>query len=153
MSNVLLKFIYFEKATKFCKIFPLLMTVCTAVISKGKISQNFVAFSEYMNFTKEVCIETVTIEVGVIGFFKVKRRPLSKKIAALSFIHWYWRLVGTYINWCIFKLVYLVSWLRNVLHILFSWYNKWISNYISSLDIHIMQKMFIKYPSLSSSLL
>ena len=42
-----------------------------------------------MNFTKEVCIETVTIEVGVIGFFKVKRRPLSKKIAALSFIHWY----------------------------------------------------------------
>ena len=64
-------------------------TVCTAVISKGKISQNFVTFSEYMNFTKEVCIETVTIEVGVIGFFKVKRRPLSKKIAALSFIHWY----------------------------------------------------------------
>ena len=26
------------------------MTVCTVVKSKGKISQNFVAFSEYMNF-------------------------------------------------------------------------------------------------------
>ena len=47
------KFIYSEKATKFCEIFPSLLTVCTIVISKGKISQNFVAFSEYMNFKKE----------------------------------------------------------------------------------------------------
>ena len=46
-----LKFICSEKATKFCEIFPLLLTVCTVVKSKGKISQNFVAFSEYMNFT------------------------------------------------------------------------------------------------------
>ena len=45
-----IKFIYSEKATKFCNIFPLLLTVCTLVKSKGKISQNFVAFSEYMNF-------------------------------------------------------------------------------------------------------
>ena len=44
------KFIYSEKATKFCEIFSLLLTVCTVVKSKGKISQNFVAFSEYMNF-------------------------------------------------------------------------------------------------------
>ena len=44
------KFIYSEKATKFCEIFPLLLTVCTVVKSKGKISQNFVAFSEYLNF-------------------------------------------------------------------------------------------------------
>ena len=28
-----------------------MLTVCTVVKSKGKISQNFVAFSEYMNFT------------------------------------------------------------------------------------------------------
>ena len=48
---VKVKFIYSEKATKFCEIFPLLLTVCTAVKSKGKISQIFVAFSEYMNFT------------------------------------------------------------------------------------------------------
>ena len=45
------KFIYSEKATKFCKIFFLLLTVCTVVKSKGKIFQNFLAFSEYMNFT------------------------------------------------------------------------------------------------------
>ena len=44
------KFIYSVKATKFCDIFTLLLTVCTVVKSKVKISQNFVAFLEYMNF-------------------------------------------------------------------------------------------------------
>ena len=43
------KFIYSVKATKFCEIFPFLLTVCTVVKSKVKISQNFVAFSEYLN--------------------------------------------------------------------------------------------------------
>ena len=46
-----LQFIYSVKATKFCEIFPLLLNVCIVVKSKGKISQSFVAFSEYMNFT------------------------------------------------------------------------------------------------------
>ena len=45
-----LKFIYSEKATKFCNISTLLLTVCTVVKSMVEISQNFVAFSEYMNF-------------------------------------------------------------------------------------------------------
>ena len=49
VNDYLLKFIYSEKATKFCEIFPLLLTVCTVVKSKVKILQNFVAFSEYMN--------------------------------------------------------------------------------------------------------
>ena len=44
------KFINSEKATTFCKIFHLLLTVCTVVKSLENISQNFVAFSEYMNF-------------------------------------------------------------------------------------------------------
>ena len=48
----LLKFIYSEKATKFCEIFPLLLTAVHTVKSKGKISQNFAAFSEYMNFNR-----------------------------------------------------------------------------------------------------
>ena len=47
-----IKFIYSEKATKFCKIFTLLLTVCTVVESKVKISKKFVAFSEYMNFKR-----------------------------------------------------------------------------------------------------
>ena len=45
-----LKFIYSEKAIKFYEIFPLLLTTVHTVKSKGMISQNFVAFSEYMNF-------------------------------------------------------------------------------------------------------
>ena len=52
MADEKLKFIYSEKATKFCEFFPLLLTVCTVVNSKGKILQNFVAFSEYMNLQK-----------------------------------------------------------------------------------------------------
>ena len=47
--NFGLKFIYSEKATKFCKIHLLLYYV-VPVKSKVEISQNFVALSEYMNF-------------------------------------------------------------------------------------------------------
>ena len=43
---LLLKFIYSEKATKFCKISTLLLSVLTVDKSKVEISQNFVAFSE-----------------------------------------------------------------------------------------------------------
>ena len=41
---------YSEKATKFCEIFTLLLTAVHTVKCKVKISQNFVAFAEYMNF-------------------------------------------------------------------------------------------------------
>ena len=47
----LLKFIYFEKATKFCEIFTLLLSYVVPVKSKVEILKIFVAFSEYMNFT------------------------------------------------------------------------------------------------------
>ena len=46
----MLKFIYSEKAKKFCEISTLLLSVCTVDKSKVEISQNFVAFSEYTNF-------------------------------------------------------------------------------------------------------
>ena len=46
-----IKFIYSEKATKFCEIFTLLLCYVVLVKSKVKVSQNFVTFSEYMNFT------------------------------------------------------------------------------------------------------
>ena len=49
-STKVMKFIYSEKATKFCKIIILLLTTVHIVKSKVNISQNFVAFSEYMNF-------------------------------------------------------------------------------------------------------
>ena len=44
----LVKFLYSEKVTKFCEIFTLLLSYVVPVKSKVKISQNFVAFSEYM---------------------------------------------------------------------------------------------------------
>ena len=50
LLDCVLKFVYSEKTTKFWEIFPLLLTVCTVVKSKVKISQIFLAFSEYMNF-------------------------------------------------------------------------------------------------------
>ena len=46
-----LKFIYFEKATKFWEIFTLLLSYVVPIKSEVKISQNLLAFSEFMNFT------------------------------------------------------------------------------------------------------
>ena len=48
-----IKFIYSEKATKFCEIFTLLLCYVVLVKSKVKVSQNFVTFSEYMNFNDQ----------------------------------------------------------------------------------------------------
>ena len=45
-----LKFIYSEKATKFCEISTVGLSYVVPVKSTVEISQNFVAFSEYMNF-------------------------------------------------------------------------------------------------------
>ena len=45
-----LKFIYSEKATKFCKFSTVNLSYVVPVKSTVVISQNFVAFSEYMNF-------------------------------------------------------------------------------------------------------
>ena len=44
------KFIYSEKATKFCEISTLLLSYVVPVKSKVYILQIFVAFSEYINF-------------------------------------------------------------------------------------------------------
>ena len=46
----MLKFIYSQKATKFCKISTVDLSYVEPVKSTVEISQNFVAFSEYMNF-------------------------------------------------------------------------------------------------------
>ena len=50
-SSTFIKFIYSEKATKLCEISTLLLSYVVPDKSKVKISQNFVVFSEYMNFT------------------------------------------------------------------------------------------------------
>ena len=62
---------YSEKATKFCEIFFLLLTRLHTVKSKVKISQNFVAFSEYMDFTieKDIYLEFFDRKVHTIDIF------------------------------------------------------------------------------------
>ena len=45
-----MKFIYSEKATNFCEISTLDLSYVAMVKFKVEIFQNFVAFSEYMNF-------------------------------------------------------------------------------------------------------
>ena len=62
---------YSEKATKFCEIFSLLLTRLHTVKSKVKISQNFVAFSEYMDFTieKDIYLEFFDRKVHTIDIF------------------------------------------------------------------------------------
>ena len=47
-----LKFVLSKKATKFSKISTLLLSTVHTDKSKVDISQNFLAFSEYMNFKK-----------------------------------------------------------------------------------------------------
>ena len=49
-----LKFIYSEKATKFYEISTLDLSYVVMVKSTVEISQNFVAFSEYMNFKRYI---------------------------------------------------------------------------------------------------
>ena len=49
--NVPLK--YSEKATKFCEIFIVDFSYVVTVKSTMEVSQNFVAFSEYMNFKEK----------------------------------------------------------------------------------------------------
>ena len=60
-----LKFIYSEKATKFCEILALLLTTVHTVKSKVKISQNFVAFSEYMNFSEDLLFAKIVSCMGL----------------------------------------------------------------------------------------
>ena len=49
-SSQILKFIYSEKAKKFCEISTVDWTVTTYDQSTVEIMQTFVSFSEYMNF-------------------------------------------------------------------------------------------------------
>ena len=51
--HVFLKFIYSEKATKFCEISTVDLSYVATVKSTVEILQNSVAFTEYMNFNVE----------------------------------------------------------------------------------------------------
>ena len=99
-SSRTVKFIYSEKATKCCKIFTLLFSYVVPVKSKVKISRNFVAFSEYMNFTKGKAHTVIFVTVAFskiikiyLGNFKLVSKLwlvylLSTKEFLLTFTYW-----------------------------------------------------------------
>jgi hypothetical protein len=61
-----LKFIYSEKATKFCEISTINLTTVHTVKSKVEISQNFMAISEYMNYMIQSHAESMKKVVGAL---------------------------------------------------------------------------------------
>ena len=93
-----IKFIYSEKATRFCKIFTLLLSYVVPVKSKVKISQRFVAFSEYMNFTYQGKTETETRLLSCCFFdynqimiyaLEEQKERRGEKLQALRFRQWH----------------------------------------------------------------
>ena len=58
----MIKFKYSEKATKFCEISTLILSAVHTDKSKVEILQNFVAFSEYMNFNKNTTDYYIFVE-------------------------------------------------------------------------------------------
>ena len=60
-STEVVKFIYSEKATKFCEI----LTYVVPVKSKVKILQISMAFSEYINFNASVLLSSITYKLCI----------------------------------------------------------------------------------------
>ena len=61
-SSCTIKFIYSEKATKFCEIFTLFLFYVVPVKSKVKISKTFVAFLECMNFIPNLLVDVAHVK-------------------------------------------------------------------------------------------
>ena len=78
---------YSEEATKFCKIFPLLLTTVHTVKSKGKISQNFVAFSKYMNFNKNNQVPSIKVQISVSDVFSdLKNQYYKSEVCDVNWV-------------------------------------------------------------------
>ena len=58
-GSLTVEFIYSEKATNVCEIFTLDLSCVVTVKSTVEISENFVAFIEYMNFDESQFFCTV----------------------------------------------------------------------------------------------
>ena len=58
-ASLIVEFIYSEKATNVCEIFTLDLSCVVTVKSTVEISENFVAFIEYMNFDESQFFCTV----------------------------------------------------------------------------------------------
>ena len=130
INSSTVKVIYSEKATNFCEIFPLLLSYEVLVKSKGKISQNFVAFSEYMNCNINFCSR-----------FRCKRWiRLNKKFCTLvenTNVGYLWKLELWLCNACVSSLFFLVFSIQ-----LFDCTVVQLSKYISSQSNQMISKSF-----------
>ena len=102
-ANSFIIFIYSEKATNVCENFTVDLSYVVLVKSTVEILQNFVAFSEYMNFKD---VTTLSVLQGfcwaiitIIGTFKKMERHENVSFARLIL------LINTYVysiaNWFI----------------------------------------------------
>ena len=98
----LIKFKYSEKATKFCEISTLILSVCTVDKSNVEISQNFVAFLEYTNFN------TLSSKIAVVWYsvHKVHRikQPILNSEYVGSMLRNFWISLYSLYSGCISKL-------------------------------------------------
>ena len=84
-AHQLVKFVYSEKATKFCEIFTLLLSTIHTDKIKVEISHNFVAFSKYMNFNSSLSSVYPLIQVKKFGdIISLVRRGLDHHFSLLS---------------------------------------------------------------------
>ena len=97
-----LKFVYSEKATKFFEIFTLLLSYVVRVKSRVKISQNFVAFSEYMNFTMNISSTQYCCQLHRVQYVFYYGTMGSKLLYSCS-----WFFIGI---WTIIKLIWNILW-------------------------------------------
>ena len=95
----MVKFIYSEKATKFCEIFTLFLSHVVPVKSNLKISQNFVAFSEYRNFTMKIDFDYFAAWIIQKSSF-MKRWYLSITIYFYSKSLKFYRNLWENLRWC-----------------------------------------------------
>ena len=72
------KFIYSEKATKFCEISIVDLTVTTKNKSTVEILQKFVAFSECTNFSYYVCFVFIIQRMRFIPPFQTRTKVIKK---------------------------------------------------------------------------
>ena len=87
-----LKFVHSEKAIKFCKISTLDLSSVVPVKSTVEISQNFVAFLEYMNFNNwNWSLEKKCIEMRV--FFAKRRKKVILFISVWP-VYTYWEKIA-----------------------------------------------------------
>ena len=87
-SSAAVKFIYSEKATKFCEISTVDLTGTTQDKSTVEISQNFVAFSECMNFiTNHMYLSVVNFSVRVYKF-RIIVNFATRNLDRFDFEHW-----------------------------------------------------------------